>query len=135
MTEDLVTESLLLAAEQDIDITPLIYDRFFAYSPESHALMAHVDETALGKMMEEVFRLVMVEDYAPEAGYLTWEVNNHEVAYSVDPDMYEPLFRALIETIRESLGDRWSPEIEQAWLTRTAELQGQIVGRFEQQPA
>ena len=60
---DLVLKSFELAAETGTDITPLIYDKYFKSSPESVDLMSHIDELVRGKMMEEVFRLLMVENY------------------------------------------------------------------------
>ena len=127
---DPVYQSLELLAEKDIDVTEQVYRKYFEVSPASGALMEYVDPGPRGKMMDEIFRLLMVEDYSEEEGYLNWEVDNHEIAYSVRPEMYEPLFGALIEAVKESLGADWSAEMERAWLDRTSTLRQEVLRRF-----
>jgi hypothetical protein len=106
---DLVTESLEIASEIKGDIAPAIYERYFERCPGSKALMSHIDELVQGKMMVEVYRLVMLESYDDEAAYLTFEVNNHALAYSVEPNMYRNLLSALMDTVAESLAEQWTP--------------------------
>ena len=45
--------------------------------------MDHIDHPVQGKMMEEVVRLLMVEDTSREDQYLTFEMKTHEEAYKV----------------------------------------------------
>ncbi|MBT4162359.1 MAG: globin [Gammaproteobacteria bacterium] len=132
MSDDLIIRSLELAVANAGDITPAVYKKYFARCQDSKALMIHVDELVRGKMMDEVYRLVMVEDYGEEDGYLNWEVDNHEMAYSVKPHMYESLFSALIETICESLGDEWNADYAAAWKQRSDRLRHEIVRRFSE---
>ena len=132
MSDDLVYQSFEIAAEQAGDITGSVYEKYFAACPGSEDLMAHIDEIVRGKMMSEVFRLLMVEDYLDEAVYLTWEVKNHEFAYSVEPQMYGNLFSAVLETMEESLGDAWNLEYEQAWIARIEKMTQEILPRFSQ---
>ena len=75
MPDDLIVQSLEIAAENG-DITEQIYQRYYEKSPESAELMLYVDDNVKGKMMDEVYRLLMVEDYAEESAYLNWEVDN-----------------------------------------------------------
>lgn len=130
MTEDLVYQSLEMIAEKGVDITQAVYENYFSSSPESEQLMSHMDPLAMGKMMEEILRLIMIEDFTEEDGYLNWEVENHEMAYNVEPDMYDPLFTALIETVKGTMGESWNADYEAAWITRTNTLKQEIVGRF-----
>lgn len=127
---DPVTDSLMQVAEEAGDITARIYEHYFAASPASAALMEHVDEIGRGKMMAEVFRLVMLNSFEDESEYLNWEVLNHERAYSVEPAMYEPLFDALIATVKESLGDRWDDALAAAWQERTRQVSEEFTRRF-----
>lgn len=130
MPDDPILTSLEVAVENSGDITPLVYEKYFARCPDSSALMSHMDDITKGKMMDEVYRLVMTEDYIAESDYLNWEVQNHEYAYNVEPHMYESLFTALVEAVRESVGSQWSSDMETAWLTRCDELRNEIVKRF-----
>ena len=135
MAEDLVYRSFELAAERAGDISPSVYEKYFARCPASEGLMSHIDELVRGKMMDEVYKLLMTEDYAEEENYLNWEVKNHQFAYSVEPQMYDTLFNALVETIRESLGDDWNADFEDAWRERTEALLQEIHQRFAKQAA
>ncbi len=128
---DLVTQSLETAAETAGDITPAIYERYFNSCPGSEALMSHIDELVRAKMMVEVYRLVMLENYRDEEGYLNFEVSNHALAYSVEPHMYGNLLYALMDTVAETLGDDWTPALKEAWETRLDDLLGEINKRAE----
>jgi len=126
---DPVYSSLMLAAEKAGDITPAIYNRYFSQCPGSQQLMSHIDELVQGKMMEEVFRLIMVEQYEQESAYLNFEVKNHKYAYSVLPHMYENLLEAVHYTVRAALRKDWSEEFERAWQARISALIGEIEQR------
>jgi len=126
---DLVLKSFELAAETGTDITPLIYDKYFKSSPESVDLMSHIDELVRGKMMEEVFRLLMVENYQPEAKYLNFEIKNHESAYNVEPDMYIKLLDAVRVAVKDTLRSEWSIEYEEAWQGRISDLTNELLSR------
>lgn len=130
MSADLIYQSLEQAAETAGDITPECYEKFFSRSADSEALMMHMDDIQRHKMMEEVYRLIMVDDLASEAEYLNWEVNNHEIAYSVLPDMYDHLLLALKDTVAEVLDDAWNDDFEQAWRQQIDDLLGEIRPRF-----
>ena len=126
---DLVLKSFELTAETGTDITPLIYDKYFKSSPESVDLMSHIDELVRGKMMEEVFRLLMVENYQPEAKYLNFEIKNHESAYNVEPDMYIKLLDAVRVAVKDTLRSEWSIEYEEAWQGRISDLTNELLSR------
>ena len=127
---DIVVESLSLVAEKAGDITPAIYETYFKRCPESAAVMSHCDPATMGKMMEEVYRLMMVSDYSGEEQYLNWEVINHEQAYNVASHMYEGLFTAMLDTVRETLAEQWNISMESAWSGKCHDLQREIVQRF-----
>ncbi len=125
---DPVLVSLELAADKAGDITPEIYRRYFASCPGSQDLMSHIDDLVRGKMMEEVFRLIMVQDYDEESHYLNFEVKNHKYAYSVLPHMYTNLLNAVHVTVKESVAEAWNPGMENAWQARI----GSLISELEQ---
>ena len=129
VSEDLIVQSLEIAAENG-DITEQIYQRYYEISPESAELMRYVDDNVKGKMMDEIYRLLMVQDYAEESAYLNWEVDNHEMAYSVLPRMYDGLFEAVYETVEACLGDNWTDACAAAWHERLGSLQQEVLDRF-----
>ena len=126
---DLVLKSFERAAETGTDITPIIYNRYFESSPESIDLMSHIDDLVRGKMMEEVFRLLMVENYKPETEYLTFEVKTHESAYGVEPNMYLKLLDSVRLAVKDSLATDWTVEHEEAWQVRIGDLTNELLNR------
>jgi hypothetical protein len=127
--EDLVCVSLELAAEAAGDISAAIYVDYFARCPGSEALMSHIDHLVRGKMLEEVFRLLMTQNYAEEQGYLNFEMRNHRLAYSVEAHMYGNLLDAILATVRTAVGDDWTTAFEAAWQKRLADLSAEISAR------
>ena len=107
MTEDLISTTFEMAAEIGGDLAPAIYANYFARCPGSQALMSHIDDIVRGKMLEEVYRLLMLSDYSGEQGYLNFEMKNHKLAYSVEAHMYGNLLAAILDTVRDAIGDQW----------------------------
>ncbi|MCP5184354.1 MAG: globin [Pseudomonadales bacterium] len=124
MTE-LVVDSLAMAAEAGGDINDAIYARYFELCPDSRQVMQHTDEYMRGRMLDEVYRLVMNDDTAGDREYLTFETGNHQ-SYGAQPHMYENLLLAVRDVVRDAMGDGWSPAIAAAWDTRMGELLGII---------
>ena len=130
MAEDLVYTSFEMAAELGGDLAPAIYANYFARCPGSQALMSHIDDLVRGKMLDEVYRLLMLDDYREEQGYLNFEIKNHKLAYSVEANMYGNLLAAVQDTVRSTLGDAWQPAIEAAWQQRIGDLTQEINARI-----
>ena len=126
---DLVYRSFELAAERIGDIVPPVYERYFARDPDAAALMAHMDELTLGRMLTEVVRLLMSTDYAEDSGYLDFEVKNHEWAYQVRARMYGELLLSVRETVADALGAEWNAAYARAWDARITELVKEIGAR------
>ena len=126
---ELIHETLEIAAEREGDLTPAVYHEYFERCPESAALMSHIDDIVRGRMLEEVLLLVMLESLEGEAQYLDFEVNNHRLAYSVEPHMYGNLLEALRQVVRNSAGDDWKPEYDAAWDKKIEALLAEISRR------
>lgn len=122
MTEaDPVLDSLARVAERDEDITRDLYRAFADRCPEQAALMSHMDDYMLGRMMADVLTLVMTPPTEIDRDYLAFEVSSHR-AYGVTPDMFAPLLDVVRDTVRASLGAGWSDAIDTAWRHRIDEL-------------
>jgi hypothetical protein len=130
MTEDLISTPFEMAAEIGGDLAPAIYANYFARCPGSQALMSHIDDIVRGKMLEEVYRLLMLSDYSGEQGYLNFEMKNHKLAYSVEAHMYGNLLAAILDTVRDAIGDQWQPSFEAAWQQRINDLTLEIQHRI-----
>jgi hypothetical protein len=118
-------ESLERAAEKAGDIAPAIYDRYFERCPDSRAIMLHTDEHMRGRMLEEVYRLLMSEGVDAEREYLQFETTNHR-AYGAAPHMYENVLLAVRDVVRSVLGPDFSLAMAESWDTRVNDLLGII---------
>ncbi len=121
-TQDLMMASLEIVAEKCGDINAAVYERYFQKSPGSEELMSHIDHLVRGKMMEEVMRLLMLEDTSAEDEYLSFEMKTHEQAYSVTHSMYGSLLTSIWEIVREGVAEDWTDDFENAWQERIAAL-------------
>ncbi len=121
MTEH-IRNSLETCADQDIDISEDFYRRFFESDRGAAELMSHCDTHMKGRMLHEVLELLLgdTEDY------LRWEVGNHLTSYQVDFGMYTTMFEALLQSVQQALGDRWTPDMESQWRQRIDGLLEQI---------
>jgi len=115
-----VDRSLELCAERDIDISARVYEIFFARCPEAVDLMGHSDDLMRGRMMEQVFKLLLEEENDQE--YLNWEIYNHIIGYQVDKSMYADFFVAVKDAIKTELGDAWTDAQAKAWDGKIAQL-------------
>lgn len=130
---DKISASFELAAEKSEDITDIIYEKYFASCPGSEALMSHIDQGVKGKMLQEVIRLIMVEDYTQEDQYLNFEVKFHQGSYSVEQHMYGNLLNSVHAAIKELIGGDWTEEFEDAWKNKIALLTQELEKRHEVQ--
>ncbi len=117
--EDLVYESL---ASIEDDLSPQIYQRYFELCPESAALMEHTDDHMRGRMLEEVFRLLLNPDTAAESEYLQFEVGNHN-AYGAQVHMYANVLIAVRDCVQSALGAAgWEQATADAWDARVSAI-------------
>jgi hemoglobin-like flavoprotein len=120
----LIEQSLELAAERCPDLTPLVYDRLFALQPEMKALFWRDTNGAIkGEMLTRVFEAIL--DFIGERLYahhlIQCEVVTH-AGYDVPPDVFCTFFPVVAATLREVVGEAWTPEIDQAWESLLADL-------------
>ena len=128
---EVVGASLETCAEQAGDITSAVYEHFFTHCPNAIPLMGHSDDGMKGRMLAQVFELLLTDEHLGDDGYLRWEVDNHVLAYGVEVDMYPGFLQAVADTVKSSLGDAWSVDHAQAWSTRVATLLADISAHAE----
>ena len=124
-----ISESLSLCDDRIGDITPLVYQRFFKLDASAASLMEYSDEHMRGRMFASVLELFLSDDPFENDGFLAWELDNHVTAYSVTKSMYESLFKAFIEVVKETLGEAWSIDFEDAWTHRIARIMTEVSHR------
>ena len=114
---NLIQHSFELAAERCEDLTPLVYRRLFREHPETQAMFrSEGSELVRGSMLALTIDAML--DFAGDrTGHfrmIECELQSHE-AYGTPRELFGNFFGVIAETMREVLGDDWSPEIDTAW--------------------
>ena len=113
--QELIERVLECAAEDDPGLNETIYKNFYEAMPDAEQLMSHVDEGTRGKMIAEIYRLLLAEDVAASDGdYLMFETKTHANSYFVLPEMYNVLSDVFLQTLRLSAARVWGPAVEAA---------------------
>ena len=111
--QELIERALECAAADDPKLNERIYKNFYDAMPDAEQLMSHVDEGVRGKMMAEIYRLLLTKDVAAsDSEYLVFETKTHANSYFVQPEMYRLLSDVLLQTLRLSAARVWGPAVE-----------------------
>jgi hemoglobin-like flavoprotein len=127
-----IRQSFELAAERCDDLTPPIYRRLFREHPEAVTMFrTEGSELVKGSMLALTIEAIL--DFAGERcgnfRMIECEVTSHD-AYGTPRELFVAFFGVIAATLREILGNDWSPEIDQAWQTLLTEIAG-VVARSE----
>ena len=112
-----IERSLEVAAERGGDLAPAVYARLFNLHPEIEAQFVRDTTGAVrGEMLARVFEMVLdyIGDDAYAAGMIRNEVVTHD-GYGVPPDVFPLFFEVVAETLRETAGEAWTPDMAAAW--------------------
>lgn len=128
-------ESLEKVAEACGDLTPAVYERFFAIHPEARSLFRLDDRTRgrmLGEILEILLELAQAHAYMPAT---IEELAKDHASYGHIPlDLYRDLLGALIGVMADGLGDAWTEAYAAAWRRQVERLMELISGTMAQAP-
>jgi hemoglobin-like flavoprotein len=119
-----IEESFELAAARCADITPLVYQRLFEQHPETQTMFrSQGSELVKGSMLALTIEAIL--DFAGERrGHfrlIACEVSSHD-AYGTPRELFIAFFAVIRDSLRDLLGNEWSPDIAQAWDTLLIEI-------------
>ena len=132
MANALIEATLEKVAVSDGDFDQRCFERFFQMSEEGKSLMAHMDHVHRGKMMAEIYRLLLAEKLEDEADYLNWEAKNHETAYFVPKHLYAMFMKAFQTLVADTLGGELSSAESDAFTARCNQIAQAIQSRYSQ---
>jgi hemoglobin-like flavoprotein len=121
---NLIQHSFELAAERCEDLTPLVYRRLFREHPETQAMFRSAgSELVRGAMLALTIdsMLDFAGDRTGRFRIIGCEVQSHD-AYGTPRELFGAFFGVIAATMREVLGDDWSPEIDAAWRKLLVEI-------------
>jgi hemoglobin-like flavoprotein len=112
-----IEQSFELAATRCADLTPLVYQRLFKEHPETQTMFrSQGSELVKGSMLALTIEAIL--DFAGDrSGHfrlIACEVVSHD-GYGTPRDLFIAFFAVIRDTLRDLLGDEWSPSIAQAW--------------------
>ena len=129
---NLIQHSFELAAERCEDLTPLVYRRLHREHSETKA-MFRTEGADLVKGSMLALTIDAMLDFAGErTGHfrlIECEVSSHD-AYGTPRELFGRFFGVIADTMREVLGNDWSPEIADAWGKLLDEIDG-VVARTQ----
>ena len=130
MNVALLRETLELTLASDDTFPARFYERLFEAHPQLRALFTRNSPGAMNKMFAQ--KLLALVDHLDDPAWLQRSlgqlVTNH-ISYGVTDEMYPWVGDALLATLAEACGDRWSLEAETAWRSAYAALVREMIGR------
>jgi hemoglobin-like flavoprotein len=119
-----IETSFEITASRCADLTPLVYQRLFEAHPETQAMFrSQGSELVKGSMLALTIEAIL--DFAGERRgqfrMIACEVVSHD-GYGTPRELFIAFFGVIRDTLRELLGDEWTPEIAQAWDTLLVEI-------------
>ena len=121
MTDSDLIEATISTLE--IDITPLLFDRFFAAFPEQRAAF-HNLEAAAGRMTNETVEAMvgLASDEPWVATTIINFVDLHRNYGSFTPELYAAFVDMTVETLATASGTKWSEAQNDAWRRQAMRL-------------
>jgi len=114
---NLIQHSFELAAERCEDLTPLVYRRLFREHPEAEPLFRREGGDLVKGSMLALTIDAMLDFAGDRSGHfrlIECEVQSHD-AYGTPRELFGAFFGVIADTVREVLGQDWTPDIDQAW--------------------
>jgi hemoglobin-like flavoprotein len=121
-----IQRSFELAAGRCDDLTPLVYRRLFREHPEAEPMFRREpNDLVKGSML--ALSIDAMLDFAGERRgsfrMIGCEVQSHD-AYGTPRELFGKFFIVIADTMREILGNDWTPDIDDAWRNLLADLDG-----------
>jgi hemoglobin-like flavoprotein len=109
-------ESVDLLPREDLAPVREFYARLFALAPEVRPLFKH-EIGPQAKKFSDMFAWVIANlEHPDELSRELRALGARHRGYGVENDQYAPLGSALIWMFQQTLGDRFTQEMEEAWL-------------------
>ena len=117
MDHALLRSHLQTIVDREAELTPLVYERFFALCPDAEALFGRYSEANKQRMIAEtliaVFQLLDHEPWLDS--YLRDMGSRHQFSYETPTHMYAPFAQAFLEALGQVSGPGWSEGLARSW--------------------
>jgi hemoglobin-like flavoprotein len=124
--------SFELAAARCEDLAPLVYARLHREYPETRAMFrTQGSELVKGSMLAMTIESIL-DLVGPRSGkfrMIECEVSSHD-AYGTPRELFVAFFGVIAATLRELLGEDWSPPIDAAWQQLMADVREMVAQSY-----
>ena len=114
--------------QSDFDrFSTYFYDALFLRAPELRQLFRDDLAGQSMKFMTTLREVILnIQDSDSEAKRLT-ELGGYHASLGVIAENFEPMEEALVDTLRHTLGDGFTPELEKAWREAYAKISSTMI--------
>lgn len=119
---EVINACLEHVASNDVDIAAAVYQNFASHMPQASAQMAHMDDRMRGRMLEQVYNLLLNE---VDTGYLEFETDMHK-GYGADIAAYQRLLQAVKNAVKTEMSTNWNTVHDTAWNRSIDRIVGDI---------
>ena len=116
MNAKLLRDTLELTLAADDTFPQRFYNHLFEAHPQLRDMFTRNSRGAQNKMFAQ--KIAAIVDHVDDPSWLDRELRGlatSHAGYGVTAEMYPWVGDALIATVREACGDKWSAEAEHAW--------------------
>lgn len=125
---DLIRQSFAVLREDLEPKSVYFYGALFKYAPELKSMFREDDMAGQGMRFMSTLSAIVDNLHDPAALVQRYEdLGRSHAAMGVKASYFGPMGKALVDTLRQTLGDRFTPEMEEAWETAYADLSHEIV--------
>ena len=113
---DWIQNTLEMAAERVSDLSPMVYQRFFAAHPEATELFGNDEGNMIkGHMLNGILFAIMEQAEGSRQPHSASYWASDHVAFGVSMPMVASMFSALIDSLAHCLGEDWHALMALAW--------------------
>ncbi len=120
----LVQESFKLVAPIADTAADIFYDRLFATAPQVRAMFPQDMKDQKKKLMQMIGTAVANLHQVDKIADAVAKLGARHVKYGVKDEHYDIVGAALLFTLKQGLGDKFTPDIESAWTATYGLLAG-----------
>jgi hemoglobin-like flavoprotein len=113
----------------------LFYEKLFAAAPQvRHLFKPDISEQA-NKLVTILGYVVSKLNHMNELLPQVQQLGVRHNSYGTEPAHYEVVGQCLIATLQEGLGNEWTPEVQDAWVTAYNTLKNVMITAAEEEKA
>jgi hemoglobin-like flavoprotein len=114
--KQLVRSSWALVRPIQDEAARLFYGRLFEADPSTRHLFAHSDMGRQGRMLMQTINIAVTSlDRLEKIQPAIEDLGRRHAGYGVTHEHYSSVGGALLWTLRQGLGEAFTPEVEEAW--------------------